>query len=75
MGDLDDVLSQVLVDLKPRDLEASRWHFEDTFGVEIDTVMKVIMCTRGDCDAQNQVDFPPHTPRVVCLKELMIDSL
>ncbi|XP_045554452.1 chloride channel CLIC-like protein 1 isoform X2 [Salmo salar] len=44
MGDLDDVLSQVLVDLKPRDLEASRWHFEDTFGVEIDTVMKVFVC-------------------------------
>ncbi|XP_029596650.1 uncharacterized protein LOC115179355 [Salmo trutta] len=44
MGDVDDVLSQVLVDLKPRDLEASRWHFEDTFGVEIDTVMKVFVC-------------------------------
>uniref|UniRef100_A0A8C7WF63 Chloride channel CLIC-like protein 1 n=1 Tax=Oncorhynchus mykiss TaxID=8022 RepID=A0A8C7WF63_ONCMY len=29
-GTLNDVLSQIL-----------RWHFEDTFGVEIDTVMKV----------------------------------
>ncbi|XP_029523411.2 chloride channel CLIC-like protein 1 isoform X2 [Oncorhynchus nerka] len=44
MGDLDDALSQILVDLKPHELEASRWHFEDTFGVEIDTVMKVFVC-------------------------------
>nr|XP_046175197.1 chloride channel CLIC-like protein 1 isoform X2 [Oncorhynchus gorbuscha] len=44
MGDLDDALSQILVDLKPYELEASRWHFEDTFGVEIDTVMKVFVC-------------------------------
>ncbi|XP_041693620.2 chloride channel CLIC-like protein 1 isoform X1 [Coregonus clupeaformis] len=40
-GALDDALSQILVDLKPHDCEAWRWHFEDTFGVEIDTVMKV----------------------------------
>ncbi|XP_038835985.1 chloride channel CLIC-like protein 1 [Salvelinus namaycush] len=44
MEDLDDALSQILVDLKPHELEASRWHFEDTFGVEIDTVMKVFVC-------------------------------
>ncbi|XP_045075895.1 chloride channel CLIC-like protein 1 [Coregonus clupeaformis] len=43
MGALDDALSQILVDLKPHDFEAWRWHFEDTFGVEIDTVMKVFM--------------------------------
>ncbi|XP_021415667.2 chloride channel CLIC-like protein 1 [Oncorhynchus mykiss] len=40
-GALDNALSQILVDLKPHDYEAWRWHFEDTFGVEIDTVMKV----------------------------------
>ncbi|XP_045066633.1 chloride channel CLIC-like protein 1 [Coregonus clupeaformis] len=75
MGALDDALSQILVDLKPQEFEASRWHFEDTFGVEIDTVIKVIICSRGDCDAQNEVDLQPYTPHVVCLKELMIDSL
>lgn len=26
MGDLDDALSQILVDLKAHELEASRWH-------------------------------------------------
>ncbi|XP_042166063.1 chloride channel CLIC-like protein 1 [Oncorhynchus tshawytscha] len=40
-GALDNALSQILVDLKPHDYEAWIWHFEDTFGVEIDTVMKV----------------------------------
>ncbi|KAK6324053.1 hypothetical protein J4Q44_G00063920 [Coregonus suidteri] len=43
-GALDDALSQILVDLKPHDFEAWRWHFEDTFGVEIDMVMKVSVC-------------------------------
>uniref|UniRef100_A0A4W5R566 Chloride channel CLIC-like protein 1 n=1 Tax=Hucho hucho TaxID=62062 RepID=A0A4W5R566_9TELE len=43
-GALDNALSQILVDLKPHDYEAWRWHFEDTFGVEIDTVMKVSVC-------------------------------
>ena len=40
-GALDDAVSQILVDLKPHDYEAWKWHFEDTFGVEIDTVLKV----------------------------------
>lgn len=42
-GALDDALSEILVDLKPHDHQAWRWHFEDTFGVEIDTVMKVFV--------------------------------
>lgn len=40
-GALDNAVSQILVDLKPHDYEAWKWHFEDTFGVEIDTVLKV----------------------------------
>lgn len=40
-GALDNAVSQILMDLKPHDCEAWKWHFEDTFGVEIDTVLKV----------------------------------
>lgn len=40
-GALDNAISQILVDLKPHDYEAWIWHFEDTFGVEIDTLLKV----------------------------------
>ena len=38
---MDDVLSQLLIDVKPLDFEAWKWRFEDVFGVEIDTVLKV----------------------------------
>ncbi|XP_023255827.1 chloride channel CLIC-like protein 1 isoform X1 [Seriola lalandi dorsalis] len=40
-GALDNAISQILVDLKPHDYEAWKWRFEDTFGVEIDTLLKV----------------------------------
>uniref|UniRef100_A0A3B4ZN31 Chloride channel CLIC-like protein 1 n=1 Tax=Stegastes partitus TaxID=144197 RepID=A0A3B4ZN31_9TELE len=40
-GALDNALSQILVDLKPHDYEAWKWRFEDTFGVELDTVLKI----------------------------------
>lgn len=40
-GALDNAISQILVDLKPHDYEAWKWRFEDTFGVELDTVLKV----------------------------------
>ncbi|XP_051232352.1 chloride channel CLIC-like protein 1 isoform X1 [Dicentrarchus labrax] len=40
-GALDNAISQILVDLKPHDYEAWRWRFEDSFGVEIDTVIKI----------------------------------
>ncbi|XP_062307001.1 chloride channel CLIC-like protein 1 [Osmerus eperlanus] len=43
-GALDDALSQILVDLKPHDYEAWRWHFEDTFGVEVFTVIQMLVC-------------------------------
>uniref|UniRef100_A0A8C7XND3 Chloride channel CLIC-like protein 1 n=1 Tax=Oryzias sinensis TaxID=183150 RepID=A0A8C7XND3_9TELE len=40
-GALDNALSQILVDLRPQNYEAWIWHFEDTFGVELDTVIKI----------------------------------
>ncbi|KAM9831949.1 chloride channel CLIC-like protein 1 [Neosynchiropus ocellatus] len=40
-GALDNVLSQILVDLRPHDYEAWKWRFEDTFGVELDTLLKM----------------------------------
>ena len=40
-GALDNAVSQILVDLKPHNYEAWKWRFEDTFGVELDTVLKV----------------------------------
>ncbi|XP_022073754.2 chloride channel CLIC-like protein 1 isoform X2 [Acanthochromis polyacanthus] len=42
-GALDNAISQLLVDLKPHDYEAWKWRFEDTFGVELDTVLKIGM--------------------------------
>ncbi|KAG5276235.1 hypothetical protein AALO_G00129560 [Alosa alosa] len=43
-GSLDDALSKILVDFKPHDYEAWKWRFEDTFGVELDTVVKNGFC-------------------------------
>lgn len=43
-GALDNAISQILVDLRPHDYEAWKWRFEDTFGVELDTVLKVGLC-------------------------------
>ncbi|XP_029004686.1 chloride channel CLIC-like protein 1 isoform X2 [Betta splendens] len=42
-GALDNAISQILIDLKPHDYEAWRWRFEDTFGVEIDTLIKITL--------------------------------
>ncbi|KAG9351138.1 hypothetical protein JZ751_025028 [Albula glossodonta] len=39
-GALDDALSQILVNFKQHDYEAWKWHFEDTFGVDLDTVIR-----------------------------------
>ncbi|XP_051928700.1 chloride channel CLIC-like protein 1 isoform X1 [Hippocampus zosterae] len=44
-GALDNAVSQILVDLRPHDYEAWRWRFEDTFGVEPDTLLKLALCT------------------------------
>ncbi|XP_073332483.1 chloride channel CLIC-like protein 1 [Pagrus major] len=43
-GAVDNAISQILVDLRPHDYEAWKWRFEDTFGVELDVVLKVGMC-------------------------------
>ncbi|XP_041646660.1 chloride channel CLIC-like protein 1 [Cheilinus undulatus] len=43
-GALDNAISQILVDLRPHDYEAWRWRFEDTFGVELDTLLKMGLC-------------------------------
>ncbi|KAL6108020.1 clcc1 [Pungitius sinensis] len=40
-GALDNAISQILVDLKPHDYETWKWRFEDTFGLELDTLLKV----------------------------------
>ncbi|KAK0143384.1 Chloride channel CLIC-like protein 1 [Merluccius polli] len=42
-GAMANALSQLLMDIKPLDYEAWKWHFEDSFGVEIDTVLKVLL--------------------------------
>ncbi|XP_076583319.1 chloride channel CLIC-like protein 1 isoform X1 [Chaetodon auriga] len=43
-GALDNAISQILVDLRPHNYEAWKWRFEDTFGVELDTVLKMGLC-------------------------------
>lgn len=40
-GALDNAISQILVDLRPHNYEAWKWRFEDTFGVELDMLLKV----------------------------------
>lgn len=40
-GALDNAVSQILIDLKPHNYEAWKWRFEDTFGVEVDTMLKI----------------------------------
>ncbi|XP_020504317.2 chloride channel CLIC-like protein 1 [Labrus bergylta] len=42
-GALDNAISQILVDLRPHDYEAWKWRFEDTFGVELDTLLKMAL--------------------------------
>ncbi|XP_047444090.1 chloride channel CLIC-like protein 1 isoform X2 [Mugil cephalus] len=42
-GALDNAVSQILVDLKQHDYEAWKWRFEDTFGIELDTLLKIGM--------------------------------
>ncbi|KAM6938689.1 chloride channel CLIC-like protein 1 [Lycodopsis pacificus] len=39
--DSNEVYEWILVDLRPHDYEAWKWHFEDTFGVELDTLLKM----------------------------------
>ncbi|XP_075878858.1 chloride channel CLIC-like protein 1 isoform X2 [Nelusetta ayraudi] len=40
-GALDNAISQILVDIRPHNSEVWRWRFEDTFGVDLDTLIKL----------------------------------
>uniref|UniRef100_A0A3B4ET40 Chloride channel CLIC-like protein 1 n=1 Tax=Pundamilia nyererei TaxID=303518 RepID=A0A3B4ET40_9CICH len=42
-GALDNAISQILVDVKPHDYGARKWPFEDTFGVELHTLLKIVL--------------------------------
>lgn len=42
-GALDNVISQIITELRPHNYEAWVWHFEDTFGVELDTLIKIAL--------------------------------
>ncbi|XP_010745356.3 chloride channel CLIC-like protein 1 isoform X2 [Larimichthys crocea] len=41
LGALDNAVSQILVELRAHNYEAWKWRFEDSFGVELDTVLKM----------------------------------
>ncbi|KAJ3613635.1 hypothetical protein NHX12_019881 [Muraenolepis orangiensis] len=41
---VDDALGQLLIDVRTLDHEVWAWRFEDSFGVEVDTVLKVFLC-------------------------------
>ncbi|XP_028666908.2 chloride channel CLIC-like protein 1 isoform X7 [Erpetoichthys calabaricus] len=41
---MDEALSHILVNFKPHDYEAWKWRFEDTFGIELEALLKVLMC-------------------------------
>lgn len=43
-GALDNAVSQIITDLRPHNYEVWVWHFEDTFGVELDTLIKIALC-------------------------------
>ncbi|KAL3978965.1 alcohol-forming fatty acyl-CoA reductase [Sarotherodon galilaeus] len=40
-GALDNAISQILVDVKPHDYGSWKWRFEDTFGVELHTLLNI----------------------------------
>ncbi|XP_034438322.1 chloride channel CLIC-like protein 1 isoform X5 [Hippoglossus hippoglossus] len=43
-GALDTAVGRILVNLKSHDYEAWKWRFEDSFGVELDTLLKMGLC-------------------------------
>ena len=47
-GALDTAVGQILVNLKAHDYDAWKWRFEDSFGVELDTLLKVSSLQRGN---------------------------
>lgn len=40
-GALDSAISQILVNLKQHNYESWKWRFEDSFGVDVDTFLKI----------------------------------
>uniref|UniRef100_A0A673BGT3 Chloride channel CLIC-like protein 1 n=1 Tax=Sphaeramia orbicularis TaxID=375764 RepID=A0A673BGT3_9TELE len=43
-GPLDEALSEILVDLPQQDCRAGEGWFKDTVGVDVDTVLKMLLC-------------------------------
>ncbi|XP_041126326.1 chloride channel CLIC-like protein 1 [Polyodon spathula] len=41
-GIVDEALSQILINFKPHDYEAWKWRFEDMFGVELGTLLRLL---------------------------------
>ncbi|XP_033878575.3 chloride channel CLIC-like protein 1 isoform X1 [Acipenser ruthenus] len=41
-GVIDEALSQILINFKPHDYEAWKWSFEETFGVELATLLQLL---------------------------------
>lgn len=58
-GALDNAISQILVDLKQHDYQAWKWRFEDTFCIELDTVLKVLLSS-----TPNTSVFVINVPRI-----------
>uniref|UniRef100_A0A8C5QGI4 Chloride channel CLIC-like protein 1 n=1 Tax=Leptobrachium leishanense TaxID=445787 RepID=A0A8C5QGI4_9ANUR len=44
IGALDEALSKTLVNFKPHNIEAWRWKFEDSFGVDLYTLFMILLC-------------------------------
>ncbi|XP_041133536.1 chloride channel CLIC-like protein 1 isoform X2 [Polyodon spathula] len=40
---VDEALSQILINFKPHNYEAWKWHFEDSFGVELATLLQLLV--------------------------------
>lgn len=57
-GALDNAVSQILVELRAHNYEAWKWRFEDSFGVELDTVLKVSSFVSLMSFAYGSVCFP-----------------
>ncbi|XP_048022249.1 chloride channel CLIC-like protein 1 isoform X2 [Megalobrama amblycephala] len=65
-GAMDEALSQILVKFKHHNHEAWKWRFEDTFHVEVDTVLKVAFAEHK----KKIVEVESFSARCAGLKEL-----
>ncbi|XP_028832152.1 chloride channel CLIC-like protein 1 isoform X2 [Denticeps clupeoides] len=71
-GVLDEALGQMLLNVKRHDREAWSWRFEDTFGVELSTVLGVcaifLMIITGICSEMwSRVSWFAQTVRIVAI--------